>query len=193
MQPITMDEIASNSRYEKSRDDRRKNIIAMKKHRRIAIGPKISLVFENKETMLFQVQEMLRIERIEDPKLIAEEIAVYNELLPEGMAIGATLLIELTQEDNIPAVLKELSGVEETVVLHIGSHIVKGEAELGRSTEEKTSAVHYLTFRFTERDREALAEDGHNTRIMTEHSAYAYDVPLPYKMTASLLHDLISQ
>ncbi|MHB1610383.1 MAG: DUF3501 family protein, partial [Sulfobacillus sp.] len=146
MRQLTMDDIAQNSEYEVMRADFRQRIINLKKLRRLVIGPRISLVFENTDTMRFQVQEMMRIEHIEDPQKIRQEIDVYNDLLPPGLAIGATLLIELSQSDDMPEILHQLSGVEEHVALVVGNHRVPALAEPGRSTEEKTSAVHYLTF-----------------------------------------------
>jgi hypothetical protein len=150
----------------------------------------VSLVFENRDTMWFQVQEMCRIEHITDPQLVQQEVDVYNDLLPEGLAIGATLLIELTQEDDMPAILRDLSGLEETVWLRYGDTAIHAEAEPGRSTEEKTSTVHYLTFRFSPLTRAALA-DANDVRVATEHPQYRYETQLPRETVASLLHDLI--
>ena len=142
MKPLALKDIISLEAYEKERQEMRRRIIALKAVRRVHVGPRVSMVFENRETMRFQVQEMCRIEHIEDDHLIQQEIDCYNDLLPEGMAVGATLLIELVQEDDMPTLLKELSGIEETVWMSFNGHQVKAQAEAGRSTEEKTSSVH---------------------------------------------------
>ena len=135
MRQLSMEDIVSNQEYEAMRPAFRQRVINLKKLRRLAIGPRISLVFENTDTMRFQVQEMMRIEHIEDVEKIREEIEVYNDLLPPGLAIGATLLIELSQTDDMPTILRQLSGVEEHVVLEIGDHRLPAVAEAGRSTE----------------------------------------------------------
>ncbi|MCY0878608.1 MAG: DUF3501 family protein [Firmicutes bacterium] len=189
MKPLTLDDIESIEAYEKHRQEVRQRIIEIKRVRRIALGPRVSLVFENRETMRFQVQEMCRIERITDPRLVQQEVDVYNDLLPEGLAIGATLLIEVTQEDDMPAVLKELSGLEETIWLRYGEFAIHAEAEPGRSTEEKTSTVHYLTFRFSPAARDALA-DALSVRVFAEHPHYQHSTELRRETVASLLHDL---
>ncbi|AEJ39131.1 conserved protein of unknown function [Sulfobacillus acidophilus TPY] len=190
MKPLTLSDIMDIRDYERARDHIRRQVIALKKVRRVGIGPRVSVVFENRETMKFQIQEMCRIEHIVDPALVQQEIDVYNDLLPEGLAIGATLLIELVQQDDMPAILKELSGLEETVWLTFGDQKVHAEAELGRSTEEKTSTVHYLTFRFTPAQRQALAETD-RAELVTTHPAYSYRTPLAPTTVASLVADLL--
>lgn len=190
MKPLVVDDIQSIPDYESQRDEFRRRVIALKKIRRAHLGPRVAIVFENRLTMLFQVQEMCRIEHIIEPRLIQQEIDVYNDLLPEGMAIGATLLIELVQSDDMPKILKDLSGLEETVWLRFGDVAVHGEAELGRSTDEKTSSVHYLTFRFTPEARTGLME-AERVVLSTEHPNYSYSVDLPRETIASLITDLL--
>lgn len=191
MKPLSLTDIVPNQEYEKIRPEMRAKIIALKKRRRVAVGPRISVVFENTETMRFQVQEMMRIEHIEKREAILQELDVYNDLLPAGSAIGATLLIELTQEDDLAAVLKQLSGVEEEVYLEMGPRSLRAEAEEGRSTEEKTSSVHYLTFRFSPEDRQALADNAHWAALAIRHPQYQYRVTLAPETVASLVSDLI--
>ncbi len=190
MRPLTLEDIESIPSYQAKRDETRRRIIALKKMRRVTLGPRVSLVFENRDTMRFQVQEMCRIEHITDPALVQQEIDVYNDLLPAGTAIGATLLIELVQSDDMPAILKELSGLEETVWLRFGDQAIHAQAELGRSTEEKTSTVHYLVFSFADEARTALA-DATEVRLETEHPNYRYQAILPPATVASLVEDLI--
>ncbi len=192
MRQLTMQDLVPNQEYELVRPEFRRRIIQLKKMRRVLIGPRVSLVFENTETMKFQVQEMMRIEHIEDLEKIHEEILVYNDLLPRGMAIGATLLIELTQSDNMPEILRELSGIEEHVRLVVGDRAVAAIAEAGRSTEEKTSSVHYLTFVFTPEDRTALMEHVDRVSIAIEHPGYSYTVAVPQETVTLLVRDLAS-
>lgn len=190
MRQLTMADLVPNREYELLRPDSRRRIIQLKKMRRILIGPRISLVFENTETVTFQVQEMMRIEHIEDPEKIQDEILVYNDLLPPGMAFGATLLIELTQSDNMPEVLRQLSGVEEHVRLLVGKRTIMAMAEPGRSTEEKTSSVHYLTFTFTPDDRTALMDHLDQVSLAIDHPGYSYTVAVPPETAMLLARDL---
>lgn len=190
MRQLTMEDLVPNREYEALRPEFRRRIIQLKKMRRLIVGPRISLVFENTETMRFQVQEMMRIEHIEEPAKIREEIEVYNDLLPKGLALGATLLIELTQSDDMPEILRQLSGVEEQVRLLIGDRVVVAMAEPGRSTEEKTSAVHYLTFEFSTDDLDALMEHQSHVVLDIDHPGYTYQVAVPRDTVALLVHDL---
>lgn len=191
MKPLALSDILSIADYEAQRNEVRRRIIALKSIRRLTLGPRVSLVFENRDTMKFQIQEMCRIERIVEDRLVQQEIDVYNDLLPAGMAIGATLLIELVQEDDMPKILKELSGLEETVWLSFGGHEIHAEAEQGRSTDEKTSSVHYLVFRFTPKTLQALSE-ATNAVLSTRHENYRYDTTLSKDTVASLVQDLIT-
>ncbi len=190
MKPLALKDIISLEAYEKERQEMRRRIIALKAVRRVHVGPRVSMVFENRETMRFQVQEMCRIEHIEDDHLIQQEIDCYNDLLPEGMAVGATLLIELVQEDDMPTLLKELSGIEETVWMSFNGHQVKAQAEAGRSTEEKTSSVHYLTWRFDSPLRDALST-ACAVVLEIRHPHYEHEFTLDSKTVASLVQDLI--
>ncbi|PSR23532.1 MAG: DUF3501 domain-containing protein [Sulfobacillus acidophilus] len=192
MKPLVLKDIDSIEAYEAKRQAMRQQIIALKRIRRVRLGPRVSVVFENRDTMRFQIQEMCRIEHIVEESLVQQEIDVYNDLLPEGLAIGATLLIELVQEDDMPAILRELSGLEEAVWLSFGEHHVHAEAEAGRSTEEKTSSVHYLTFRFTPTLRHALI-DAPEVRLSSRHPHYRHDTVLSRETVASLVHDLTSE
>lgn len=190
MTPLTLKDIKEIAAYEAERHVMRQRIIALKKIRRVHLGPRVAVVFENRDTMRFQVQEMCRIERIVDPALVQQELDCYNDLLPSGLAIGATLLIELVQEDDMPTILKQLSGLEETVWLSIGAHQLHAQAETGRSTDEKTSSVHYLTFQFGPDLRQALAE-ADEVVLSTRHPHYAHQTRLSQETVASLLADLM--
>ncbi len=192
MRPLLLTDIESIPAYEAQRDITRRRIIALKKQRRVTLGPRVSLVFENWDTMKFQVQEMCRIEHISEPRLVQQEIDVYNDLLPEGRAVGATLLIELVQTDDMPAILRDLSGLEEAVYLRFGSREIHAEAERGRSTEEKTSTVHYLTFRFESDDPRELADAG-QVGLALEHPNYRHHALLAKETVVSLVQDLLTQ
>jgi hypothetical protein len=188
--PLTLADIESQDFYARERNDFRIQIIALKKIRRVEIGSRIAVVFENRDTMRFQVQEMCRIEHITEPLLIQQELDVYNDLLPQGHAIGATLLIALDQDDDMPRILRELSGVEEHVFLEGEGFRVHAMAELGRSAGEKTSAVHYLTFSFTTAQINLMAES-RGVNLAIHHPGYDFRVALAQPTKGSLLADLI--
>lgn len=192
MKPLVLSDIEPIAQYQDRRDEVRRRIISLKKIRRVRLGERVAIVFENRDTMWFQVQEMCRIEHIEEPAFVQQEIDVYNDLLPEGLAIGATLLIELVQTDDMPKILRELSGLEETIWLRFGDEAVHAEAEPGRSTEEKTSSVHYLTFRFSPLQQQALAEAS-AVRLSSELAGYRHETVLGRETVASLVGDLVSQ
>jgi hypothetical protein len=190
MRKLSVAEIVPNATYQAHRDAWRRDIIAYKRARRVQLGPLVSIVFENRRTLWFQTQEMLRAEHIEDPRLVAEEVAVYNELLPDGLSLAATLFIEIPDSSQIEAVLKRLTGVEEHVTFAVGDWSVRAEAEPGRSREDKTSSVHYLTIPLGEVGAEALRARRDAARVEVHHRDYHAVTPLAPETVASLLEDL---
>ncbi|MCY0884514.1 MAG: DUF3501 family protein, partial [Firmicutes bacterium] len=190
MRQLTLADIKPIEAYLQERQEFRRRVIAIKKVRRVAVGPRVSVVFENVDTMRFQVQEMARIEHITDPRELEREVEVYNDLLPPGPAIGATLLIELTQQEDIPAILRDLSGIEEQVSLVFGERRVRGEPQAVRSREDTTSSIHYLTFRFEEADGARLADAG-EVALEIDHPRYRHRAVLAGPTVAALVGDLL--
>jgi hypothetical protein len=115
IRPVTLDDVVGLGRYEAIRDEFRAHIIALKRHRRLAVGEEITFVFENHATVLFQIQEMLRAERITDLDSVREEIEVYNASLPLPGQLSATLLIAITTQDRIAERLQSLIGIDQAV------------------------------------------------------------------------------
>ncbi len=150
MKPITVADILNLYEYEKVRDERRRRIIELKAVRRITVGRHLSFVFENRDTVWFQIQEMCRAERIVDEARIAEEVEVYNALLPGPGELSATMLIEIPDAAQLKPVLDALLGIDtgDYVRLDVGPHAVRGMFEAGHSDEErgKISAVHFVRF-----------------------------------------------
>jgi hypothetical protein len=136
--------------YEKVREARRRQIIELKRPRRVQVGRYLDFVFENRETVWFQIQEMVRAERLVDETKIAEEVEVYNSLLPRPGELAATMLIEITEALQIKPVLDKLLGIDtrDYVTLTVGPHVIVGDFETGHSDEErgKLSAVHFARF-----------------------------------------------
>lgn len=149
--------------YDAKRDDIRKHMIEVRRRRRVQIGPRVSLGFENRETVIYQVHEMLHAERISEPARIEEELATYNDLLPNQNELSATLFIEVPDAAVIRETLNLMIGVDELVRLRLGDWRGTGQSEPGRSTLEKTASVHYVRFplgaKGAQRLREASLED----------------------------------
>jgi len=191
MQKVTLDKIIGAERYEKIRDDFRRRIIELKKHRRVSVGDYITLVFENHETVLFQIQEMLRAERITDIDKIRFEIDTYNELIPEDGELSTTLLIEITEQEQIRPSLVKLIGIDKAVCLHIGQRfIVPGVFEKGRSTKDNLSAVQYVRFSLSPEARMAFREGKEEVRIVIAHPHYQAQTLLPTETRHSLAIEL---
>ena len=150
MRRLEPGDILSLEEYERGRDTYRRRIIELKKSRRVDVGRYLSFVFENRETVWFQIQEMIRAERLVDEAKIAEEIEVYNTLLPRPGELAATMFIEIGEPDRIKPVLDALLGIDtrDYVRLQVGPHVVVGAFEAGHSDEElgKLSAVHFVRF-----------------------------------------------
>ena len=192
MKPIAADEILNLYEYEKVRQARREAIIALKVARRVGVGRYLSFVFENRETVWFQIQEMIRAERIVDPARIADELEVYNALLPEPGELAATMFIEIGESAQIQPVLDSLLGIDTGghVRLEIGEHVVTGDFESGHSDEErgKLSAVHFVRFALPPAARRALA--GAEVALVADHPGDRGRTVLPSATRQQLVQDL---
>ena len=190
---LTLDDIVDNAAYEDERDEFRTRIIALKKRRRIGVGEFVTLVFENRETMRFQIQEMARVERMDSDAAIEGELAVYNKLIPEPGSLSATLFIELTSDEDLRSWLPKLVGIEKSIELRLsdGTVIVdipEADHEAQLTREEITASVHYIGFVLTESEVEAFAAGP--VELAVNHSEYQASVTLGGETTAELLADL---
>ena len=192
MKAITPGDVIPCEEYERQREAFRAKIIALKQRRRIAIGPFITVVFENRETVRFQVQEMIRVERILDPVKVQDELDVYNKLLPEANELSATLLIEITDEAKVKEKLDQFMGLDhgDKVAIVVDGEEVFGEFEGGRSHETKISAVHFVRFRPTASMKRAFADLTRPVTIRMIHGGYHEEVPVPGSMREEWLADL---
>lgn len=185
-------EILDLNAYDQVREDTIRRIIALKNLRRVALGDRISLAFECKETVLFQIQEMLRVERIYEEPRIREEMAVYDGILPRDGELSATLFIEITSQDRVATDLNSLFGIEECLWIEIGdAHRLQAWFEPGHSKEDKISAVHYVRFRLTPAMREAFTS-GAQVVISVDHPRYHARTELPPAQVAELARDLVA-
>lgn len=173
------------------RDDYRNRVIAMKKDRRVVIGPTLELVFDNRLTLTMQIEEICRLENLTRDDQIAEEIAITNQLMPTPDSLVATLFIPLPQDDQLKAKLAALVGIDEHVVLHLGSMPVRAAFESGRSTEDKISAVQYMRFPLDVEAKRTLANPATKIVVVVDHPNYTYRVECPDALRASLAADYV--
>lgn len=161
-------------RYAEQRDAIRKTVMAHKKRRKVSIGDHLTLYFEDATTMRYQVQEMLRIEKIFEPEGIEEELAAYNPLIPDGSNWKATVMIEYAEEAERRRRLRELKGIENTLHIQVEGfdpvYAIVNE-DLERSTDDKTSSVHFARFEFSP-EMIAAIKQGAKILAGVRHDAY---------------------
>ena len=153
MNKLEKSDLLSLEEYNSTREVLRKKVLAIKKNRKIQIGNNVTLLFENTDTIRYQIQEMLRIEKIFEAEGIEEELATYNPLIPDGTNLKATMMIEFPDEIIRKERLAQLVAIEKRVWLQVGENertFAEADEDLERSTEEKTSAVHFLRFELTD-------------------------------------------
>ncbi len=192
MKAIASEEVIPHEEYERQREAFRAKIIALKQRRRISVGPCLTMVFENRETVRFQVQEMIRVERIFDPAKVQDELNVYNALLPGPGELSATLLIEITEDARIKERLDQFMGLDhgDKVAIVADGEEAFGEFEGGRSHETKISAVHFVKFRPTASMKRTFADLTRPVTIRVHHGDYREEVQVPGSMREEWLADL---
>ncbi len=193
MQKLTREQLMSLEEYARVREEFRAKVMAHKKDRRLHIGPHASLYFEDALTMQYQVQEMLRVERIFEPQGIAEEIAAYNPLIPDGSNWKATFMIEYGDEKERQAALARMIGIEHKVWVRVhGFDRVwpVADEDLDRTAPDKTSSVHFLRFELSPEMIRAV-KSGAAVSMGIDHPAYSYVVePVPEAVRVALARDL---
>jgi hypothetical protein len=191
---LTLDDIADARAYERERDAFREHVIALKKRRRVSVGPIVTLVFENRDTIRFQIQEMARAERTYTDEGIQTELDIYNPLIPDPGQLSATMFLELTSKDELQNWLPKLVGIERSVELRIGDDLVVRalpepghEAQLTR--EEVTASVHYVHFALSPEQIAAFAAAPH-VALTIAHPDYQEATELSDEARSELLLDL---
>ena len=192
MNRLTQSDLLSHADYEAQRPAFRQEIIALKKRRRIEIGPLVTLIFENRRTLLFQVQEMIRAERIFEPSKIQDELDVYNALLPKTGELSATVMIEITAQERIKEILDSFQHFDrpDTLALTVRDQAVFAGFEAGHSKEDKISAVHFVRFAVPPSFVSALEDDGASAGIRITHENYRAEANVPPAMREEWLKDL---
>ena len=191
MNKVSLDDIMGISAYEKVRENFRRRIIDLKQKRRVAVGDKVSLVFENRDTVIFQIQEMVRAERITDLDKIREEIEVYNGLIPESGELSATLFLEIEDQTHLREELLKFLGIDEALYLRVGNRTIHARFEEGHSKEDKISAVQYVKFPFGPLELSAFAS-AEDAELRIDHPNYQTSIRINAETRKSLLEDLTS-
>ena len=197
MQKIVLSEIKNLFDYEKVRERERARIIALKKDRRVSVGPNLTFLFENRDTVLYQIQEMVRTERIVDDRKVQEEIDAYRALVPDPGELSATLFIEIPElsrmtQDEVRQAVNRFQGLDrEAIFLAIGDRPrLPARFEEGQSNEEKMAAVHYIRFAVPPGARGALADARQSVRLVVEHPRYKAEREIEAAVRGELLQDL---
>jgi hypothetical protein len=193
MQKLTREDLYSLEKYAEVRDQFRAEVLQHKRDRRIALGTNAALYFEDRLTMQYQVQEMLRIEKIFEAAGITEELEAYNPLIPDGSNWKATFMVEFPDAEERRAMLQQLVGIENCVYMQVGDLprcMAIADEDLERADETKTSAVHFLRFELSDNEIAAL-RSGAALAAGISHDSYQVEVaPVPDNVRASLLQDL---
>ena len=193
MQKISRESLLTLEAYARARKDFRARVIAHKKHRSVALGDHVMLLFEDELTMRYQVQEMLHAERIFEEEGIQDEIDAYNPLIPDGRNFKATMQIEYEDVNERKSALARLKGIEDRTWIRVegcAPVYAIADEDLERETDEKTSAVHFLRFELTAEMVEAL-KYGVGLAVGIDHPHYTATVdPLPPEIRTSLAKDL---
>ena len=193
MTALTRADLYSLEQYAEIRPRFRDQVMAHRKNRRVGIGPNAGLYFEDRLTIQYQIQEMLRVERIFEAEAIQEELDTYNPLIPDGTDWKATFMLEFPDVAQRRAALQELVGIEQRVWVRIGDAgqvFAIANEDLDRSTEEKTSAVHFLRFELSEETINAAIQ-GSCIVMGIDHPAYSHSITaLSGAVRTALLDDL---
>jgi hypothetical protein len=190
MNPVVRQEVLGIAEYESLRGPFRARVIDEKKHRRLSVGPHVTVVFENHDTVLLQIQEMLRTERITREAAVQHEIDTYNELIPGRAELSATLMVEIPDPVERDAFLAAAAGIEEHVSLSVDDSTVRAMFDPERVLPERASAVLYLKFRLPEAARLAVRDRRATLHLVIDHPAYKASSALAGDVLASLAEDL---
>ena len=198
MKPVARNEVLGLAEYEEIREPFRSRVIAEKRGRRVPLGPQASCLFENRDTALLQIQEMLRTERITREAAILHEIETYNQLVPGDHELSATVLIEIDEKAERETFLFEAKGLDRAFALVVDGAPCAGKHDEAREQPDRTTAVHYLKFLLTAAAERALRDVLEKKRkpadlvveVAVEHPRYSAKATLPASMVASLAEDL---
>ena len=189
MKPIQRAEVLGIADYETIRPRFRARVIEEKKRRRVALGPRATVLFENRDTVLMQIEEMLRTERITREAAIQHEIDTYNEFIPADRELSCTVMIEIDDKDARDEFLVKARGIESAFAVVVGGERAQGRTTEDRILADRASAVIYLKMTLSEAAMNAL-KGGAAVSLEVDHPAYKAKVDLPREVIAAILEDL---
>jgi Protein of unknown function (DUF3501) len=192
MNKLTPADLLSLEAYHNERTRLRAEVLAHKRNRQVGIGPNVTLYFEDRLTMRYQVQEMLRVERIFESEAIAEELEAYNPLIPDGMNLKATMMLEYPDVAERRTALAQLGGIEHVTYVKVGALgrvFAHADEDMPRTEADKTSAVHFLRFELDSMMCAAL-KAGAALKLGVDHAHYRDEVEAPAAVRGSLTADL---
>lgn len=197
MEKIQPSEVRNLVEYEQIREPMRARIIALKRNRRVSVGENLTFLFENRDTVLFQIQEMVRTERIVDEDKIREEVDTYNALIPGAGELSATLFIEIPElarlgPDEVRRAVNRFQGLDrQGVYLKVGERFtIPARFEEGHSKEEKMAAVHYLRFGLSGEAIALLADPSQHAGLVVDHPRYNARTGIAAGVRREMLADL---
>lgn len=189
--PIQHSDIMPMQEYARVRDDRRRAMAQLKKTRRVHVGPDVTFYFENRDTMLHQVHEMLAVEK-GGAEQVEDELRAYNPLIPRGSELVATMMIEIDDAPRRESVLRQLGGIDKAIVLTIGGESIAAvpESDVERTTPDgKTSSVHFVRFPFTAAQVAAFRDPQARVVLGFSHPAYGHMTAIQDVVRAALSDD----
>jgi hypothetical protein len=189
---LTRDDLYSLEKYAEIRGDFRARVMAHKRHRQVALGPHATLYFEDRMTMQYQIQEMLRAERIFEAAGILDELDAYNPLIPDGSNWKATFMIEYEDVDERREALTRLKGIEDRIWVQVGDHervYAIADEDMEREDDTKTSSVHFMRFELTAAMVSA-AKSGETISMGSDHPDLVQTVQVASQTRDSLIQDL---
>jgi hypothetical protein len=196
MKLVAPEDIVPLKEYDKIHEEQRRRIVEIKSHRRVQVGRFASFVFENFDTVRYQIQEMCRVERISEPDKVRHEIDTYNELIPPPNHLSATLFLEIETAAERKRLLPGLVGIEKAVSLRVGEETVSRSERIQSFVPEEVerpdyaSSVHFLRFAFREDHREKFLSAGPPVWLTIDHPNYGASERLPDPVLAELRKDL---
>jgi hypothetical protein len=190
MRGVRREEILDLVAYEKIRPEFLEKTIALKRPRRVSVGDRLTFIFENRDTVLFQIQEMLRAERAVREEKIADEMHVYNELVPRANELSATLMIEIPEAQRIRAELDRLVGIDEHVFLDVGSETVRAAFDPKQFESDRISAVQYVRFPLGPTLATRFSDRNVAVRLRVDHPNYRNATEIRGDSRESLIGDL---
>ena len=192
MNPIQRDEVLGVPKYEAIREQFRARVIAEKVHRRVQVSDMLSVTFENRDTVLLQIEEMLRTERITNEAGIQHEIDTYNELIPARGSLSITLFVEIPEKALRDEMLVKLAGLEKHVALEVDGKAFPAEGDREASRPDRTTAVHYLKFQLDDAAAARMATGKAEVALVVSHPAHQVRAVLTPPVRRSLAEDFAS-